>query len=61
MYSYVKEVGVPAFLAREAPAGLGALVLAEVFYRFGSFALECAAFLATWAALSWIHASLARR
>ena len=26
-------------------------MIAEVFYKFHSFTLECAAFLATWAAL----------
>jgi hypothetical protein len=36
-------------------AAIGSLVvafaIAAVFYRFGSFALECLAFLATWALL----------
>jgi hypothetical protein len=29
-----------------------ALVVAELFYKFHSFALECLAFLATWVVLS---------
>lgn len=55
MYSYVKHVGVPTFLVREAPAFLASFVIAELFYKFHSFTLECAAFLATWYALSWIQ------
>jgi hypothetical protein len=44
-------------LARETPALGASLILAEVFYKFGSFSLECVAFLATWFALSaLVHA-----
>jgi hypothetical protein len=35
-------------LARSLPTGAGALVVAELFYKFHSFTLECLAFLATW-------------
>ena len=48
MFSYVKQVGIPTALAQEAPAFLASFVIAEVFYKFHSFTLECAAFLATW-------------
>ena len=30
---------------------VAAFAIAAIFYRFGSFALECLAFLATWALL----------
>jgi len=43
-------------LTREAPALGVSLLLAEIFYRFHSFSLECIAFLLTWAALSWVQA-----
>jgi hypothetical protein len=55
MYSYVRTVGVPTFLAREAPAFGASFLIAELFYKFHSFTLECAAFLATWYALSFIQ------
>jgi len=55
MFSYVRQVGIPTALAQEAPAFLAAFVIAEVFYRFKSFTLECAAFLVTWYVLSWIQ------
>ena len=35
----------------EIPAFAGSLAIAELFYRFHSFSLECLAFLATWCAL----------
>jgi hypothetical protein len=35
-------------LAPSLPTGGGALVMAELFYKFHSFTLECLAFLATW-------------
>ena len=55
MFSYVRQVGIPTALAQEAPAFLAAFVIAEVFYKFKSFTLECAAFLVTWYVLSWIQ------
>lgn len=35
----------------EIPAMIGSFVLAETFYKFHSFSLECGAFLATWLVL----------
>jgi hypothetical protein len=58
MYSYVKQAGIPAVLAQEAPAFLASFVIAEVFYKFHSFTLECAAFLVTWFVLSWVQSAL---
>jgi hypothetical protein len=55
MFSYVKQVGIPTALAQEAPAFLASFVIAEVFYKFHSFTLECAAFLVTWYGLSWVQ------
>jgi hypothetical protein len=55
MFSYVKQVGIPTALSQEAPAFLISFVIAEVFYKFHSFTLECAAFLVTWYVLSWVQ------
>ena len=52
MYALVRRLDSPLVAAREAATFAAALVLAEVFYKFHSFTLECAAFLATWMALS---------
>ncbi|HKZ03919.1 MAG TPA: hypothetical protein VJU81_00490 [Methylomirabilota bacterium] len=58
MFSYVKQVGISTALSQEAPAFLLSVVIAEVFYKFHSFTLECAAFLATWYGLSWAQSRL---
>lgn len=38
-----------------------AFVIAEVFYKFQSFTLECGAFLATWLAIDIVAEQLAKR
>jgi hypothetical protein len=48
MYTLTKVVSTQQLLLEQVPAMAGALVLAELFYKFGSFTLECLAFLATW-------------
>lgn len=48
MYELVRARMAGPVLARETVAGIAALVVAELFYKFGSFSLECLAFLATW-------------
>ena len=58
MFSYVKQVGIPIALAQEAPALLAAFVIAEALYKFKSFTLECAAFLVTRYALSWVQSRI---
>lgn len=41
----------------EAPTLVTSLVIAEIFYKFGSFTLEAVAMLATW----WVLAAITRR
>jgi hypothetical protein len=52
MYALVRSLGRRKDTAREAVTFAAALVVAEAFYKFHSFSLECLAFLATWTALS---------
>ena len=40
-------------MKRELVPFIAAFVIAELFYKFHSFSLECIAFLATWAVLSY--------
>ena len=55
MYSLFQQLGVQLALRKEAlPFGL-AFFVAEMFYKFKSFTLECAAFLVTWFVLSYIQ------
>ena len=39
---------VMELLGYHAPSAVIAIVIAEIFYKFHSFTLECVAFLATW-------------
>lgn len=48
MYSGIKHRGLAAFVRNEGPAIGAALLVAELFYKFHSFVLECVAFLGTW-------------
>ena len=52
MHQMIKSQGLRRFLVKEAPSGLAALLIAELFYKFHSFVLECIGFLATWYVLS---------
>jgi hypothetical protein len=48
MYSLLRLLPPKRILYEQAPALAIAWLCAEVFYKFHSFTLECAAFLATW-------------
>ena len=39
---------VAGLIGDHAPSAVVAIVIAELFYKFHSFTLECVAFLATW-------------
>lgn len=53
MYTVIRQLPKSQLLKEQTPTLLGALVVAEWFYKFHSFTLECMAFLATWFALDW--------
>lgn len=48
MYTLTRVIPVKRLLTEQLPALGAALIIAELFYKFHSFALECVAFLATW-------------
>jgi hypothetical protein len=54
MYSLLSRVPLSFIVSRELPSAGVSLVIAEIFYKFHSFTLECAAFLATWYGVSWL-------
>ncbi|THK34863.1 hypothetical protein EHS39_28270 [Ensifer sp. MPMI2T] len=60
MFTLIRTLGLETALARELPPLIAAFLLAELFYKFGSFALECLAFLATWYVLSAIWSLLSK-
>lgn len=58
MYSLIRTASTRSLVTAQVPSLVGAVVIAELFYKFHSFSLECLAFLATWfvldAVLSWL-------
>ena len=48
MYSLIRLLPTRELALQQVPALATSLVLAELFYKFHSFTLECVAFLATW-------------
>ena len=52
MYALLRNTNTREGVLVEAPSFAVSLVIAELFYKFHSFTLECLAFLATWLVLS---------
>lgn len=52
MFSLLKSVPIRQWLFYEVPSLAGAIVIAEICYKFHSFTLEVICFLATWCVLS---------
>jgi hypothetical protein len=55
MFSLLKDLGVRVAVKQEAVPFLIAFAIAEFFFKFKSFALECLAFLAVWFVLSFFQ------
>ena len=55
VFSVIKDLGVGVAAKQEAVPFLIAFAIAEFFFKFKSFALECLAFLAVWCALSFLQ------
>lgn len=60
MFELLRSNSLRQLLSRQAPALVLSLVIAEMFYKFGSFTLECLGFLATWFVLDAMFALVAR-
>jgi hypothetical protein len=61
MYTLVNRLGLRSFLSYETPALLLSWIIAEVFYKFGSFTLETGAFLFTWYLTGFILQKIIRK
>lgn len=48
MFTFIQSLPLRQLLLAQAPILILSLLIAELFYKFGSFTLECIAFLATW-------------
>ena len=60
MFELLRSSPLRQLLSRQAPTLVISLVIAEMFYKFGSFTLECLGFLATWFVLDAMFALVAR-
>ena len=54
MYEMLRSLGWQRLVTEQGPPLLIAWATAEFLYKFHSFTLECAAFLATWFAIDFI-------
>ncbi len=61
MYTLIRLIPVKRLLLEQAPALAVSLAIAEAFYKFHSFTLECLAFLATWYVADALIQPVARR
>ncbi len=62
MFRLFTSISTGELFKRQVPVFLSAFVLAELFYKFHSFTLECSAFLATWFVLDAVlHLLTGRR
>jgi hypothetical protein len=59
MLEFIRALRVQRGLAFQLPGLALAFLIAEVFYTFHSFALECGAFLLTWLAIDVLADRLA--
>ncbi len=61
MYTLMRLVPLKRLLLEQAPALAVSFAIAEAFYKFHSFTLECLAFLATWYVADAVIQPVARR
>ncbi len=54
MYTLLKQQGVKKFFITETPSLGASLLISEAMFKFGSFMLECSAFLVTWYTFSFV-------
>lgn len=54
MYSLIKTMPTHRLLLEQLPVLVVSLLIAELFYKFHSFTLECLGFLATWYVLDGV-------
>ena len=60
MFQFLSVISKLDLFRRQMPCCGLAFLIASLFYRLGSFAVECAGFLATWFVLDVIYEGLGR-
>jgi hypothetical protein len=60
MYSLIRSYSPKNFALTQLPSLVAAFVIAEFFFKWKSFSLECLGFLATWFVLDWCFSTVLR-
>lgn len=58
MYMLLRNASMSVLLSTQAPAFLISFVIAELFFKWKSFALECLGFLALWFVLDAVFSTV---
>lgn len=58
MYTFLKNLPVRQIIKEYMPSLVISFIIADAFYKFGSFVLECGAFLITWYFIDYIFDKL---
>lgn len=61
MHKLLTSLTLREMLFEQLPAFAISFILAELFYKFHSFTLECLAFLGTWYVVDLVITSVAKR
>jgi hypothetical protein len=61
MFTLIRTLPPSHVLSRQLPAFALSLAVAELFYKFHSFSLECLAFLGTWYIIDFVFQTIADR
>jgi hypothetical protein len=61
MFALIKYSTLPQFIAKRLSGLVASLIIAEAFYKFHSFTLECVAFLATWFLIDFVIELIANK
>jgi hypothetical protein len=59
MFTLSRCIPLRSLFLEQFPTLSAAMLIAELFYKFHSFFLECLAFLATWFVIDWLWQLLA--
>jgi hypothetical protein len=60
VYTLLRASGIRSALTAELPGFLVAFIVAQLFYKFGSFGLELVAFMCTWWLATFVKELLLR-
>jgi hypothetical protein len=61
MYELVRNSSLKALLTTQAPPLVVSFIIASLFFKWGSFALECLGFLALWFVLDALYTVVRNR